>query len=109
MPQLSTLDGWWFEAYDGLNGWAIKPAPEGTDGDEWDAEQLYSLLENEVVPLFHDRDAHGVPHGWVDKMKHALRTVGERFTARRMVQQYVKSYYAPALRMEAGGDDPPGA
>jgi starch phosphorylase len=110
VPQLSTLDGWWFEAYDGLNGWAIKPAPEGGDGDEWDAEQLYSLLENEVVPLYYDRDTHGVPRGWADKMKHALRTVGERYTARRMVQQYVKSYYAPALRSEvAAGDDPPSA
>jgi starch phosphorylase len=109
VPQLSTLDGWWFEAYDGLNGWAIKPAPEGGDGDDWDAEQLYSLLEDEVVPLFYDRDAHGVPQGWVDKMKHALRTAGERFTARHMAQQYVKAYYAPALRAEAAGDDPPGA
>ena len=109
VPQLSTLDGWWFEAYDGLNGWAIKPAPEGGEGDDWDAEQLYSLLEDEVVPLFYDRDQHGVPQGWVDKMKHALRTVGERFTARRMVQQYVKTYYAPALRAEAFVDDPPGA
>jgi glycogen phosphorylase len=109
VPQLSTLDGWWFEAYDGLNGWAIKPGPEGGDGDDWDAEQLYSLLENEVVPLFYDRDAHGVPQGWVDKMKQALRTVGERFTARRMVQQYVQAYYAPALRPDAPGDDPPSA
>ena len=109
VPQLSTLDGWWFEAYDGLNGWAIKPAPEGGDGDDWDAEQLYSLLEDEVVPLFYDRDAHGVPHGWVDKMKQALRTVGERYTARRMVEQYVKTYYAPGLRGDGPGDDPPSA
>ena len=109
VPQLSTLDGWWFEGYDGLNGWAIKPPPEGADPDAWDAEQFYSLLENEVVPLFHDRDAHGVPHGWVDKMKHALRVVGERFTARRMVQQYVATSYAPALRGEGAGDDPPAA
>jgi len=109
VPMLSTLDGWWFEAYDGLNGWAIKPAPEGTDGDEWDAEQLYTLLEDEIVPLFYDRDARGVPVGWAAKMKHALKTVGERFTARRMVQQYVQQFYAPALRGDATGDDPPTA
>jgi starch phosphorylase len=109
VPMLSTLDGWWFEAYDGLNGWAIKPAPEGTDGDEWDAEQLYTLLEDEIVPLFYDRDARGVPVGWAAKMKHALKTVGERFTARRMVQQYVESFYAPALRGDTAGDDPPTA
>jgi starch phosphorylase len=109
VPQLSTLDGWWFEGYDGLNGWAIKPAPEGADGDDWDAQQLYGLLENEVIPLFYDRDAHGVPHGWVAKMKHALRIVGERFTARRMVQQYVETCYAPGLRGQAADDDPPTA
>ena len=109
VPQLSTLDGWWFEAFDGLNGWAIKPAPEGGDGDEWDAEQLYTLLEDEIVPLFYDRDARGVPVGWVAKMKHALRTVGERFTARLMVQQYVQGYYAPALRGDVTGDEPPTA
>ncbi|HVO34496.1 MAG TPA: alpha-glucan family phosphorylase [Gemmatimonadales bacterium] len=109
VPQLSTLDGWWFEAYDGLNGWAIKPVPEGTDGDEWDAEQLYTLLEDEIVPLFYDRDARGVPVGWAAKMKHALKTVGERFTARRMVQQYAQSYYVPALRGDASGDEPPTA
>ncbi len=109
VPQLSTLDGWWFEGYDGLNGWAIKPPAEGADGDAWDAEQLYHLLEEEVVPLFYDRDPHGVPVGWVAKMKHALKAVGERFTARRMVQQYVKDFYAPALRGESAGDDPPSA
>jgi starch phosphorylase len=109
VPQLSTLDGWWFEAYDGLNGWAIKPAPDGTDGDESDAEQLYRLLEEEVVPSFYDRDAQGVPVSWVAKMKHALKTAGERYSARRMVQQYVKTYYAPALRNEGAGDDPPTA
>ncbi len=109
VPQLSTLDGWWVEGYDGLNGWAIKGAPDGSDGDDWDAEELYRLMEEEVVPLFYDRDQHGVPVGWVTKMKHALKTVGERFTARRMVQQYVKSFYAPGLRAEAASDDPPGA
>ncbi len=109
VPQLSTLDGWWFEAYDGLNGWAIKPGPEGGDGDEWDAEQLYTLLEDEIVPLFYDRDARGVPVGWVAKMKHALKTVGERFTARRMLQQYVNAYYVPSLRGDAAGDAPPTA
>src|SRR5260370_34545121 len=76
VPQLSTLDGWWAEGYDGPNGRAIPPAPTGQDGDAADAEQLYRLLENEVVPLFYDRDAPGVPRGWVEKMRHALRTAG---------------------------------
>ncbi len=109
VPQLSTLDGWWFEAYDGMNGWAIKPAPEGEDGDASDAEQLYKLLEEEVVPSYYERDADGVPTAWVAKMKHALKAAGERFSARRMVRQFVKTYYVPALRGEAAGDDPPSA
>src|SRR5947208_13928297 len=67
VPQLSTLDGWWAEGYDGPNGWAIPPAPAGQDADAADAEQLYRLLENEVVPLFYDRDAQGVPSGWVER------------------------------------------
>ncbi len=109
VPQLSTLDGWWFEGYDGLNGWAIKAGTEGVDEDAWDAGELYRLLEDEVVPLFYERDAQGVPLGWVAKMKHALKSVGERFTAHRMIQEYVRGYYLPALRSEGAGDDPPTA
>ncbi len=109
VPQLSTLDGWWSEGYDGHNGWAIPPAPAGDDGDAADAEALYRLLEEQVVPLFYDRDPQGVPHGWVDKMKHAIRTAGERFTAQRMVRQYVTEYYVPAIRGESPADDPPTA
>jgi starch phosphorylase len=109
VPQLSTLDGWWFEGYDGLNGWAIKAAPEGADGDGWDAGEMYRLLEEEIVPLYYERDAQGVPVGWVAKMKHALRAVGTRFTARQMMQAYVSSYYGAALRADTAGDRPPTA
>src|SRR6266566_5143881 len=109
VPQLSTLDGWWAEGYDGPNGWAIPPAPAGQDADAADAEQLYRLLEDEVVPLFHDRDAQGVPRGWVEKMRHALRTAGARFTAQRMMREYVTEYYLPAMRGEQPADDPPTA
>jgi starch phosphorylase len=98
VPQLSTLDGWWAEGYDGRNGWAIPPAPEGADADAADAEQLYRLLEQEIVPLFYTRDARGIPVAWVEKMKHALRVAGQAFTARRMVQQYVTDYYVPAMK-----------
>ena len=106
VPQLSTLDGWWSEGYDGSNGWAIQP---GAD-DAADAEQLYRLLEHDVVPLFYDRDAHGVPHGWVEKMKHAMHIAGARFTAERMVRQYLTDYYLPAIDPQgAMADDPPTA
>jgi starch phosphorylase len=107
VPQLSTLDGWWAEGYDGGNGWAIPAAPEGADADAMDAERLYRLLEEEVVPLFYTRDARDVPPGWVQKMKHALRVAGQRFTARRMVRQYVTERYVPAIKGQLPGDDPP--
>src|SRR5207245_2709373 len=83
--------------------------PDGADVDAADAEQLYRVLEEEVVPLFYERDARGVPLGWVDKMKHALRVAGGHFTARRMVQQYVTDYYVPAIQGQLAGDDPPAA
>lgn len=107
LPQLSTLDGWWYEGYDGLNGWAVPPESSRQTADEWDAEQLYQLLEKEIVPLYYQRDERGVPRGWTGRMKHALRTSGSRFTARRMVREYVRQSYAPAMRGEMNGDEPP--
>ncbi len=109
VPQLSTLDGWWAEGYDGQNGWAIPPSPEAADADAADAERLYRLLEDEVVPLFYRRDARDVPVGWAEKMKHALRVAGQRFTARRMVRQYVTEHYVPAISGRLPADDPPTA
>ena len=109
VPQLSTLDGWWTEGYDGRNGWAIPAVAAGQDADAADAEQLYRLLEDAVVPLFYERDAEGIPRGWVETMKHAMRTAGERFTAQRMVRQYLSEYYVPAIRGEVPADDPPTA
>ncbi len=107
VPQLSTLDGWWHEGYDGLNGWAIPPAASRATPDEWDAERFYSLLEEQVIPLYYARDERGIPHGWLQKMKHAIRVAGQQFTSRRMLQNYVRQYYAPAMRGETQGDDPP--
>ncbi len=109
VPQLSTLDGWWAEGYDGRNGWAIPAAPDGADADAADAEQLYRLLEEDVVPLFYTRDARDVPLGWVEKMKHALRVAGQQFTAQRMVRQYATEHYVPAITEQLSGDDPPTA
>ena len=109
VPQLSTLDGWWAEGYDGQNGWAIPAPPEGGASDAADAAQLYRLLEDDVVPLFYTQDARGIPLGWVEKMKHALRVGLQQFTADRMVRQYVAEHYVPAIRRQASGDDPPTA
>jgi starch phosphorylase len=107
VPQLSTLDGWWHEGYEGQNGWAIPPSATRATPDEWDAERLYRLLEEQVVPAFYARDDRGIPGAWVQKMKHALRVAGQQFTARRMVREYVDRSYAPAMRGNGGPDDPP--
>jgi starch phosphorylase len=107
VPQLSTLDGWWHEGYDGMNGWAIPPATSRETPDEWDTEKLYRLLEEQVVPLYYTRDRRGIPMGWLEKSKHALRMAGQRFTSRRMLQDYVTQYYSPAMRGEMQMDDPP--
>jgi len=109
VPHLSTLDGWWPEAFDGLNGWAIPTAARGSDADREDVERLYILLERHVVPLFYDRNEGNVPVGWVQKMKHALRVSGSFFTARRMLQEYVTKYYVPAVLGDPTADDPPTA
>ncbi|HZE74092.1 MAG TPA: alpha-glucan family phosphorylase [Gemmatimonadales bacterium] len=107
VPQLGTLDGWWKEWYDGLAGWAIQPTSESEDADAVDAERFYRLLEEQVIPLYYHRDARGVPLGWVEKMRYSIRLAGARFTARRMMQEYVQEYYAPAFRGESSADDPP--
>jgi starch phosphorylase len=109
VPQLSTLDGWWHEGYDGLNGWAIPPASSRATPDEWDAEHLYRLLEEQVVPLYYGHDDRGIPHGWVQKMKHAIRVAGQQFTSRRMLQNYARTYYVPAMQGNPEPDDPPTA
>jgi starch phosphorylase len=107
VPQLSTLDGWWAEGYSGRNGWAIPPVQPGEDADSADADRLFDLLEDQVVPLYYNRDARGLPVEWIQRMKQALKVSGEQFTARRMVQDYVRDYYAPAMRGEAPLTPPP--
>jgi glycogen phosphorylase len=95
---LSILDGWWPEGYDGMNGWAIggdRAYDDEARGDEADADVLYDLLEREVVPLYYDRDASGVPEGWMRRSARAIATVTPRFNAQRMVKDYVRQYYAP--------------
>jgi starch phosphorylase len=107
VPQLGTLDGWWEEGYNGQNGWAIPRGRPEEDVDVHDAGRLYSLLEDQIVPLFYSRDERGLPAEWIRHMKHALKAAGERFMSRRMVRQYVTDYYVHAIRGGAPGDDPP--
>jgi starch phosphorylase len=97
---LSVLDGWWAEAYDGCNGFAIGRGEAHVVSeiqDARDAEALYQTLEEEVIPLYYDRDPDGLPRAWVARMKRAIRTLGWRFNADRMVMDYVRQCYLPAV------------
>jgi starch phosphorylase len=107
VPQVSTLDGWWEEGYTGRNGWAIPKADAHEDADAVDAERLFGLLEDEIVPMYYARDDHGIPRAWVQRMKESIRVAGRHFTTRRMLQDYTSQYYAPILRGDPFADDPP--
>ena len=99
---LSVLDGWWAEAYDGLNGFAIGTGRTHSNPDVHDVrdgEDLYQVLRDEVIPLFYQRDRDGLPRGWIKRMKRTIRTLGWRFNADRMVMDYTLKCYVPA----AGG------
>lgn len=99
----SILDGWWPEAYE-LNpevGWAIgmqKHYEDQAQQDAEDAEMLYSTIEKEIVTLFYDRDENNIPHGWIKRVKEAMKTVGPVFNTDRMVTQYTENYYKKASK-----------
>jgi starch phosphorylase len=99
---LSVLDGWWAEAFDGLNGFAIGRGETHTNTalhDGRDGHALGRVLLDEVIPLYYDRDRDGLPRQWIARMKRAIRTLGWRFSAHRMMMDYVLKAYIPA----AGG------
>jgi starch phosphorylase len=95
---LSELDGWWAEAYTPEVGWAVgddeEHAEHGRDVDE--AAQLYRLLEDDIVPLFYDRDGKGIPRGWVKRIRASMATLAPQFSTNRMAREYVEQLYLPA-------------
>ena len=96
---LSILDGWWPEGFDGSNGWAIESAPTGSsesDRDAFDANSLYERLENEVVPLFYERAESGLPIGWIRRALRGTATLPMKFNSHRMVAEYTRKAYVPA-------------
>jgi starch phosphorylase len=107
---LSILDGWWDEWYDGNNGWAI-PSADGIEDvdrrDDIEAAALYDLIENEVAPRFYDRDDDGLPVRWIEMVRHTLKSLGPKVLSTRMVRDYVLELYTPAgaiaRRMDVDG------
>ena len=104
VPHLSIGDGWWAEGFTGENGWLIDGGVTPGTADEAavdaaDAAAIYRLLEEEIVPAFYDRDGDTVPHRFVAVIKEAIRTVAPRFSARRMVKEYVTRMYVPAMEL----------
>jgi glycogen phosphorylase len=98
---LSILDGWWDEGYDGENGWAIKPASPELDPHRRDREEartLYEILTDRVIPLYYDRTEGGYSPGWIRMAKRAMASLLPRYDASRMLGEYVSKYYIPALR-----------
>ena len=105
-PHLSIGDGWWAEGFTGENGWLIEGRSDSADhgAQDWaDAGALYTLIEEQLVPTFYDRDAHGVPRKWLQIVKQAIRTVLPGFSARRMVKDYVREMYLPAVSQPVAG------
>jgi starch phosphorylase len=99
---LSVLDGWWAEAYDGTNGFAIGNGTSHVDDavtDARDAADLVRVLQDQVIPLYYDRDDDGLPMGWIKRMMNSISSLAWRFSADRMVADYARHAYIPA----AGG------
>jgi glycogen phosphorylase len=98
---LSIMDGWWDECFDGENGWAI-PSADGLNDpdrrDDLEANALYDLIEKNVAPRFYDRGGNGVPKRWVQMVRHTLKSLGPKVLATRMVAEYVRRLYAPAAQ-----------
>jgi starch phosphorylase len=98
---LSCLDGWWPEAYDGENGWAIgdgRVFDDTTYQDHVESESLYNLLEREIIPLFYDRSADDVPRRWVARIKASMKTICPQFSTHRMLKEYNDNFYQPAVK-----------
>lgn len=103
VPNFSILDGWWVEGYNGANGWAVgdERVFENQEAqDEFDANSIYQLLEDEIVPLYYSRDRDEIPRGWVEVMRESIRSNAPLFSTRRMVKEYTTNLYIKAIRGE---------
>jgi starch phosphorylase len=102
---LSVPDGWWYEGFNGSNGWLLGDSidtSKPTDEDMVDAEAFYRLLEEEIVPLYYSRDLNGVPNGWMRCVQESIRSIVPAFCARRMLKEYTERMYKPASQSPLG-------
>jgi len=109
VPNISVLDGWWDEGYEGDNGWAIgdrEPSADEVAQDWSDAQDLYRLLEDELVPAYYARDKAGIPLRWVETMRRAMATSLWQFSTTRMLQEYTEGLYLPAAGVEVRVAEP---
>jgi starch phosphorylase len=106
VPHLSMLGGWWYEGYNGFNGWAIREGveniylPDSPEQDKKDADQLYTLLEEKIIPLYYERDIHSIPHNWIKFLKESIRSTAPLFSTRRMIKEYIQQMYIPASQFK---------
>ena len=98
VPHLSILDGWWWEGFNGKNGWAIEHEETSANPDSSDAEKIYRALEEEIIPLYYKMYDSGVPYDWVKVMKASMKSSAAGFSARRMVKQYIEKFYSKSIQ-----------
>jgi len=98
VPSLSIMDGWWHEGYNGKNGWAFGAEETDENRDKADAEAIYTIIEEKIIPLFYKTRNIGISMGWVDLMKESIKTCGSSFSGRRMVTDYINKFYLKALK-----------
>jgi starch phosphorylase len=98
VPQLSLLDGWWEEGFNGKNGWAVEHDVTAENPDGGDGEKIYRLLEEQIIPLYYQVSDSGIPLEWVRLMKETMKSAASGFSARRMVKQYIEKFYSSSIK-----------
>jgi starch phosphorylase len=104
VPQLSILDGWWEEGFNGKNGWGIEHDSASSDPDGSDAAKIYDTLEQKIIPLYYDMSDTGIPNKWVQLMKETMKRTATGFSARRMVKQYIEKFYSKCMKDALKGE-----
>lgn len=102
VPQLSIMDGWWMEGFNGKNGWAFDHKEVDGNRDASDAAELYRILEEELVPMYYNVSDEGVPLDWVNVMRNSIKSNAAKFSARRMVKEYIDKFYVRGLEAAIG-------